>query len=802
MRIAIGTILILSLFASVSAWKWQTSKTLSNIPVTPDMLYQLGTHNKVSALFDEQELGKRVRDFFPPYSPKSIFAGDFEGKELYLPIRVVINLKGTYLLHALSLFDTTGQGLLEIDYGNPQDWTTLCTDSLRSFGKWNVYRFDQNKSTQFIRITIHEPGAEIGELLLFGTKTKPSQTPGSDALQLEKRQFTFDAFCGINGFINDPMERLAPVAGVLREYHRWDWDEGNEDKSYPGYPDNQYAFSPSWARGEHWSWDFDDFYRKAKKHGLAVAPSLGGCAPFLRNHNPKRADDKPTLAGTDPETPEAYAALADYAYQFAARYGKTNVDPKHLKLSPEQKKRSGLDLIAYLEDGNEPDRWWQGKAAYHNPIEYAARLSAFYDGHAATLGKQAGAKMADPQLPVVMGGLARPDTNYLRAMLFWARYHRPKGDFPADVINLHHYSNTGGDQWTGDTTRGQSPEADDLYERLSELAAFRDRHLPGKELWLSELGYDTNPVSPQRAAARDSLSAQEMQARWIMRSMLIAQAAGIDRAFVYMLRDVSAESTVRYNSSGLTRELWHQHEPKTSWFYLATLKNALTDYYFDKRIGTEDKHLHCYRYIHKQSQEPTLVLWNDQEEKQEIDLNRLSLSAPDWLLTCEPGKRNGQLRKQPGATISVSGKPVLIGYGKAPLRQQQLRFGGVRGITVSDGLHPLVDEQSKTGNPAIGQGGAPASAWKIGWGADAETYTLSFERASRISDIWLYDGEGADSVYVSTSNKPEGPFRPIGSMKLDQYQKWRRIDGGDWPAQYIRLRLTGGAIGEVCVYGD
>jgi hypothetical protein len=152
---------------------------------------------------------------------------------------------------------------------------------------------------------------------------------------------------------------------------------------------------------------------------------------------------------------------------------------------------------------------------------------------------------------MVMGGLAGLDLNYIKAMKAWADWNRD-GDFPADVLNVHSYSNNIGGQ--GASRIGISPEADRLKDRLKELVDYRNRYLPGKELWLSEFGYDTHPASVQRAPAIGATSEEEVQARWLARSFLAIAAAGFDRAAQYMLRDVSPESTTKYDTSGLVTQ--------------------------------------------------------------------------------------------------------------------------------------------------------------------------------------------------------------------------------------------------------
>ena len=152
-----------------------------------------------------------------------------------------------------------------------------------------------------------------------------------------------------------------------------------------------------------------------------------------------------------------------------------------------------------MENCNEPDKWWEGRAGFFTPGELAAMCSADYDGHRGTMGPTAGVKTADPTIQLVLGGLANPEIEYLKAMQLWADFHRD-GAMPFDVINLHHYSNDAGGQG-GRPTKGISPEADGLRERFAQIVAWRDRYLPGKKVWVSEFGYDTNPKSTFRAPA-------------------------------------------------------------------------------------------------------------------------------------------------------------------------------------------------------------------------------------------------------------------------------------------------------------
>src|SRR5690606_37916774 len=120
----------------------------------------------------------------------------------------------------------------------------------------------------------------------------------------------------------------------------------------------------------------------------------------------------------------------------------------------------------------------------------------------------------------------------------------------------------------GAGTIGISPEADQFKSKVEAIVDYRNRYLPGEELWVSEFGYDTHPGSVQRAPAIAGYSAQEVQAQWLVRSYLALAAAGADKAQMFMLRDVNGDSGGRFNSSGLTTNKATGWVPKVSWYYV------------------------------------------------------------------------------------------------------------------------------------------------------------------------------------------------------------------------------------------
>lgn len=118
--------------------------------------------------------------------------------------------------------------------------------------------------------------------------------------------------------------------------------------------------------------------------------------------NLKDGENTPLRYGADLTSPASYIEQAQLAFQYIARYGSnTAINPALLSVNTTQRWtgddvntiRTGLGLIKYIECDNERDKWWKGRKAYQTGREYAANLSAFYDGHKNTLGQAVGVKM-------------------------------------------------------------------------------------------------------------------------------------------------------------------------------------------------------------------------------------------------------------------------------------------------------------------------------------------------------------------------------------------------------------------------
>jgi hypothetical protein len=558
-------------------------------------IVNIGIRGNANALVDEQSLAgdPRAGQGFPVYTKF-----DQTYNSIYNPSTILIKLFEDHALEDLWYYDTNGKDTIRVYGGDPSSWLFLGNLVTDSYNQWRSFVIQD--TFKFLRLDFRHPQASINEIVLYGEALGTNKTilPLAQALS----PVSMDKLIGLNGFVDDPKDLIANAAGTLREYHRWDWDEANGQANYIGYPQNEYAFSPSWVS----SWDFDAYYGALFEMGVDLAPCIQGSPAHIRGS--LNNDSKPIGINENSENPASYAEHADYMFQFAARYGSSNVAPSFLKLRANQNAKSGLGFINYLEGWNEPDKWWKGREAYFTPFELAAMSSADCDGHEGLLGAGHGMKAADPDMKMIMPGLASFDLNYLEGVRIWSEYNRQSG-FPFDVINFHHYSNNGGGQFTN-ATKAVSPEDDRLKEKLQRVVSYRDTWLPGKEIWLSEFGYDTNPSSPQSPPSLGNNDIIEVQSQWLLRSFLEIAAAGIDRAQMYMLRDVNAANPNQYNSSGLTQEKWNQHQTKKSYFYLSGMRSILKNYSFDGEVILADPELRAYRFKQKETDSICYAVWS------------------------------------------------------------------------------------------------------------------------------------------------------------------------------------------------
>ena len=409
------------------------------------------------------------------------------------------------------------------------------------------------------------------ELELYGTYAAGTPLPVADPVALAtQRHALLGQQMGMNAFEWEIMDQADPtvvnaanIAAVknfaaIRHYMDWEKLEGTE---------GNYTFSPVHSGG----WDYDRMYQRCAAEGLEVLACLKTLPDWMQASYPladRNSENVPVRYGRDFTDPNSYIEQAKVAFQYVARYGANpNVPPALVRVNPAirwngdwpNQVKIGLGLIKYIECDNERDKWWKGRKAYQTGREYAANLSAFYDGNKNTMGPAVGVKNADPSMQVVMGGLANPSIDYVRGMVDWCRQYRgtrPDGSVNLcwDVINYHIYSNDAGSSQSGNSTRGQAPELGGLEQAAKAFVGMAHQYAQDLPVWVTESGYDTNQGSIYHAVAIGNKSVLQTQADWVLRTALLHARWGVERTFFYQLYDANVNSAQQFSSMGLLRD--------------------------------------------------------------------------------------------------------------------------------------------------------------------------------------------------------------------------------------------------------
>lgn len=526
------------------------------IPIEDDMIIQSPNVGVASNLFD----GDLTSHWFPGWNPNKY------------PAKVVLDLKSVYQIKKIRMFDNMGIPDMKFIFGLTSKTDVVGAPievTLDGYQSWK--ELPVNLEAQFVVISLENAKSDkpIGEIEFHGYLITEEDDDDDiidvydDDDDMVGTNKTGDAAkIGANSFHWVPVNTIGEIPWV-REYQYWSWMEAAEGIN---------TFEPAGADA-----NYDAHYDLLKQNGIKPIACINTTPTWLNDYPAGTSwnfDHKPKPFGSDGTDPNSYKAIARFVFQLAARYGRAEVSHSLLTIDTSTNtKKSGLNLLEYIEIWNEPDKWWAGAEAKFSPEEYAAMLSACYDGHEGTLGTGHGIKNADPTMKVIMGGLTNFDTEYITRMNDWFKSNRNDQEFCSVVLNFHHYSNSTTSIKTIGLVEGISPEEDNLRDKIKAALDFRDAHFPGMPVWLTEIGYDTT-ASPQAAKPIGNATIEQTQARWLVRTLLECIAAGIDRTFIYNLTDVGGGVGL-YQSCGLVGLDSQNYARKPAWQSVMDLITAL-----------------------------------------------------------------------------------------------------------------------------------------------------------------------------------------------------------------------------------
>ncbi len=729
----------------------------------------------------------------------------------HYPLSIVIDLGNYYKIKTLAIYNQSTINSNITAYFNNQAFqnSDSIKISLDTAYKWKICNNLNYEQIRYIRIATNSPNVKMGEIYLWGSAETNNQP---EIIQnTTNRKFPLiNEFIGVNAFNNDPIGKLN-CAGFIREYHNWEWNEGMGT-----------SLSNPYIKGNiKWDlifWDFDDFYKNIANQRLGICPVIQNNVSWLTKYNGSLYLTKPLdSSNLNPINPSSYKNHANFMFQMAARYGANTVDLNKIQVNQDQIKKTGLNFLKYYENWNEQNKWWKGRSEFFSPYEYCAMTSTDYDGHENTVyldnHNNLGIKTADPTAKLVMGGLAEGTLEYIKAMNFWSQHFRNDKKTPIDVINTHEYFNMN----INNNLQGVSPEDFKIKEKMVKFVNYRNKYMPDKEIWLSEFGYNTSANTIYSAPEIGNCSREEIQARWLLRSFLELAASGIDKAIMYRLSDEEEDNVIgnTYCTSGITSKRSLGYAPKSAWFYIYTLKNNLFKFRFSKEITTANNNIKIYEFEKDSSNEKAYAIWCPTSINQTINNYTFNL-PPDCKyirkVEFENGSINGlqidTLIDNNIISLNISEKPILLitssdttitnevsNERKIYLDSTMIINESSKGIAKF-----LVDEQTISGEPFLGNAGNPVTNWHTSYNANdypASAYIdLGHER--NISQIYLYDSYSICNYEISYGTPSN--WISLFSDESKLFQTWsNRVV--DVKTRYIRITLYKNAnINEIVLY--
>ncbi|MBO9615449.1 MAG: carbohydrate-binding protein [Dyadobacter sp.] len=522
----------------------------TKIPIDPKRWYQLtNAANGLDGLFDgntqENVLtgwGKVINNYEAYYPLK-------EGEQITLNGVKFFDFTGTAQDFPLVLSVITDQ------------WERIpvATFTGEIYNGW-VGPYPDRQLSGDAQFKLDQPMSNIRYLVMTMSNTLPTEiefygsyTPGTETPKPARtKHITLNDMLGVNGYewyfqdgvhtesLVEAKVQVAKSFTGLRHYMDWEKLESSE---------GVYSYNPTLSG----SWNYDLIYERCKQEGIEVLACLKTQPAWMRETYPEDQRDPenvPVRYGKNFADPLSYIEQAKVAFQYAARYGSnTNVDPSLLSVSttprwtndPVNTIKIGLDLIKYIECDNERDKWWKGRKGYQTAREYAANMSAFYDGHKNSMGAGVGVKNADPNMKVVIAGLVTgPD--FVKGMVDWCKEFRGYNadgtvNLCWDVVNFHLYTDNASSSQSGTSTRGAAPEvtnAKQILENFVKVTRELSNDLP---IWNTEAGYDVHQDSPLKAIPIGNKSALQTQADWTLRTSLFTARNGVEKLFFYQMYD-------------------------------------------------------------------------------------------------------------------------------------------------------------------------------------------------------------------------------------------------------------------------
>ena len=656
------------------------------IDYSDSRVYHGETLSSFAKLFDEQAEGYKNGTLTPSSTMSRIFTDKNDTLLYGMSLSPIVDLEYMHFINNVYVYYGSSGQTVKVR------WSKTAVDFMAEDSKWDgSYEFTAQTGwntveiaadARYIQIIFTDGNAPV-EMLIYGF-----QNGEGDEITMEEREnATIAEMMGMCGFVaggggNTPIDSVSCTT-VLREYHNFGWS----------YSLTSYANKPSFFQGS-WMCNFDTQYRNYSQAGLNVIPCIQWNLVNVQVSNKVDENNMPVVESDafvradffDRFNPHTYFMYADSMFALSARYGSNSAQwlaEIAAKRTSDSTKAVGLGYIKWLELGNEPDGSWNGVHNYYSAYQYAALLSAGYDGHCSTLTSSVhegvnhfGVKNADPNMGVAMAGISAADCNYINSMTYWMKANRADGKAAYDAFNVHHYMTKQVVIEGNKFYVGVSPEEGQLKEVMAKFVELRNKYYSEKEVWITEFGWDTNQAyaTDTSSHAYGDYTGRQVQAMWLTRSYLLLSSCGVDKATMYMCEDagVEAESIGKYGTCGVIAYEYDENGKtvevkKDSYYYLYTLKNTLGDFRFKQEIKAYDENVLIYEYENAEGKSAYAV-WcktsdgtTSENYKLKIDTETATATLVEAVYGDIDGEQTSLTSDDIGfVTINVSENPVYV----------------------------------------------------------------------------------------------------------------------------------------------
>jgi hypothetical protein len=227
-----------------------------------------------------------------------------------------------------------------------------------------------------------------------------------------------------------------------------------------------------------------------------------------------------------------------------------------------------------------------------------------------------------------------------------------------DFLNMHTYAEMEGYP-TWKRSYPEDPKIDYL-RRIQQLIDWRNQHAPGKEIRVTEFGWDasTKPAPASGTFSKWVGSTETEQAQYLVRSFLLFSRLDVTRAYIFFFDDRDEPQV--HGSSGLTRN----GRPKPAFHAVAHLLKTLGDYRFHRVNEEQPGNVFVYEYV--QADDPNRRIWvvwsptgSGKQGRIDLKIERMKLLGAERM----PMVAGEAIAEHP----TVREGTISVAYGESPV---------------------------------------------------------------------------------------------------------------------------------------